>query len=105
MPALDLSVTQWRKSSRSSDVANCVAVTGVGGAVYGSKVDLRAKLATPVNDQGQAPLSAPGRSPDRSYSLPSYAGRVRKTGGEHEMGIRPLKESFIRHCASREIRD
>ena len=33
MPAPDLSTAQWQKSSRSSDVANCVEVTINGRAV------------------------------------------------------------------------
>ncbi|MGH4021325.1 MAG: DUF397 domain-containing protein [Pseudonocardiaceae bacterium] len=33
MPALDLSVARWRKSSRSSDVANCAEVAATGAAV------------------------------------------------------------------------
>ncbi|HET9255683.1 MAG TPA: DUF397 domain-containing protein [Pseudonocardiaceae bacterium] len=32
MPALDLSGARWHKSSRSSDVANCVEVAFLGGA-------------------------------------------------------------------------
>jgi len=32
MPAPDLSTAQWRKSSRSSDVANCVEVAVLDGA-------------------------------------------------------------------------
>jgi Domain of unknown function (DUF397) len=33
MPALDLSTARWRKSSRSSDKANCVEVAVTAGAV------------------------------------------------------------------------
>ena len=33
MPALDLSTARWRKSSRSSDKANCVEVAVTTGAV------------------------------------------------------------------------
>ncbi len=33
MPALDLSGARWRKSSRSSDQANCVEVAVTAGAV------------------------------------------------------------------------
>lgn len=32
MPALDLSGARWQKSSRSSDMANCVEVTFLNGA-------------------------------------------------------------------------
>jgi hypothetical protein len=33
MPALDLSGARWRKSSRSTDQANCVEVAVTAGAV------------------------------------------------------------------------
>ena len=33
MPALDLSTARWRKSSRSTDKANCVEVAVTAGAV------------------------------------------------------------------------
>jgi hypothetical protein len=33
MPALDLNGARWRKSSRSSDKANCVEVAVTAGAV------------------------------------------------------------------------
>ncbi|HEU0089371.1 MAG TPA: DUF397 domain-containing protein [Pseudonocardiaceae bacterium] len=33
MPTLDLSIARWRKSSRSSDTANCIEVAVLGAAV------------------------------------------------------------------------
>ncbi|MGH3931415.1 MAG: DUF397 domain-containing protein [Pseudonocardiaceae bacterium] len=33
MPAQDLSTARWRKSSRSTDVANCVEVAVLGAVV------------------------------------------------------------------------
>ncbi|MBV9729374.1 MAG: DUF397 domain-containing protein [Pseudonocardiales bacterium] len=33
MPALDLSTARWRKSSRSTDIANCVEVAVTAGTV------------------------------------------------------------------------
>ena len=49
MPALDLSGACWRKSSRSSDVANCVeiAITAVAVAVRDSKDPAGGVLAVP----------------------------------------------------------
>jgi hypothetical protein len=49
MPALNLNGARWRKSSRSSDVANCVevAVTAVTVAVRDSKNPAGGVLAVP----------------------------------------------------------
>jgi hypothetical protein len=50
MPALDLSGARWHKSTRSSDVANCVevAVAGPVVAVRDSKNPAGSVLAVPV---------------------------------------------------------
>ncbi|MGH3815145.1 MAG: DUF397 domain-containing protein [Pseudonocardiaceae bacterium] len=49
MPVLDLSGARWRKSSRSSDVANCVevAVTADAVAVRDSKHPTGGTLIVP----------------------------------------------------------
>lgn len=49
MPALDLSGARWHKSSRSSDVANCVEVAFAGPvvAVRDSKNPTGSVLAVP----------------------------------------------------------
>lgn len=49
MPALDLSGARWHKSSRSTDVANCVEVAFVGHvvAVRDSKNPTGHALAVP----------------------------------------------------------
>ena len=50
MPALDLSGARWHKSSRSTDVANCVevAITTRTVAVRDSKNPAGSVLAVPV---------------------------------------------------------
>ena len=50
MPPLDLSGARWRKSSRSSDVANCVEVAITTGtvAVRDSKNPAGSMLAIPL---------------------------------------------------------
>jgi hypothetical protein len=50
MPALDLSGARWHKSSRSSDVANCVEVAVAAGtvAVRDSKNPTGSVLAVPL---------------------------------------------------------
>ena len=49
MPALDLSGAHWRKSSRSTNVSNCVevAVTACAVAVRDSKYPAGGVLAVP----------------------------------------------------------